>query len=65
MPTFRTIVTAAMIGLAGAGCGHRTTTEPAGAYRVRVFNDSPFVLSNVRVVTGEGASILRPPLAPM
>ena len=43
-------------GLAVAGCAHRTTSEPAtGDYRVRVFNDSPYALSNVHVVTGQGA----------
>jgi len=49
-------VALAVAGLAGTGCAHRTTSEPAtGDYRVRVFNDSPYALSNVHVVTGQGA----------
>ncbi|HEU4787829.1 MAG TPA: hypothetical protein VFS57_10480 [Gemmatimonadaceae bacterium] len=46
----------AVAGLGGAGCAQHTTSEPAfGDYRVRVFNDSPYALSNVHVVTGQGA----------
>ena len=49
-------VALAVAGFAGAGCAHRATSEPVtGDYRVRVFNDSPYALSNVRVVTGQGA----------
>lgn len=54
--SFHMWVAVAVAGLAGAGCAHRTTSEPAtGDYRVRVFNDSPYALSNVHVVTGQGA----------
>lgn len=49
-------VALAVAGFSGAGCAHRKTSEPAtGDYRVRVFNDSPYALSNVHVVTGQGA----------
>ena len=56
-------VALAVAGLSGAGCAHRTTSEPAtGDYRVRVFNDSPYALSNVHVVTGQGAEFTLPRL---
>jgi hypothetical protein len=49
-------VALAVVGIVGTGCAHRGTSEPVpGDYRVRVFNNSPFALSNVHVVTGQGS----------
>ena len=54
-----------LLAAAASGCGtDRVTVVERGPVRVRVFNDSPFTLTNVRITTGPDASFTEPRLAP-
>lgn len=64
MSLMRRLAILALAGLGTAGCGDYGTEPESGNFRVRVFNEGPVTISNVRVTVGPDEAFTISNLAP-